>query len=99
VQYEILGKITPEPLAEFDADQNISDFKENNNVIRMVYDQMGRFSCSLATRSKSAKDKRKTKKKGAQRAPLTPTESLPATARSRHHKTRPQYRYLLPGVV
>jgi hypothetical protein len=37
---------------------------------------------------------RRHKKKGAQRAPLTPTESLWATARSHHHKTRCQYGYL-----
>jgi hypothetical protein len=38
------------------------------------------------------------KKKGAQRAPPTPTESLRATTRSRHHKTHAQYGYLSPGA-
>jgi hypothetical protein len=98
VQYEILREITPETLAKFDAGQNISDFKENNNVIRMVYALMGSRSHTLAARSKRRKAKRKTKKKGAQRAPLTPTESLPATARSHHHKTRVQYGHFFPGV-
>jgi hypothetical protein len=36
------------------------------------------------------------KKKGAQRAPPTPTESLQATTRSRHHKTHVEYGYLSP---
>ena len=39
------------------------------------------------------------KKKGAQRAPLTPTESLPVTARSHHHKTRPEYGYFSPAAL
>jgi hypothetical protein len=64
VQYEIFWEITPEILAEFDADQNISDFKENNNVIRMVYALMGRPSRPLATRSKTTKGKAKDEKKG-----------------------------------
>ncbi|MDA8257858.1 MAG: hypothetical protein M0Z99_19895 [Betaproteobacteria bacterium] len=40
VQYEISGEITPEISVAFDKDQNISDFKENNNNIIMVYGAM-----------------------------------------------------------
>jgi hypothetical protein len=49
VQYEIFGEITPYASATFDADQNISDFKENNNSINMVYAVMGCLSRPLAT--------------------------------------------------
>jgi hypothetical protein len=59
VQYEILGEITPEPLAEFDADQNISDFKENNNIISMVYTAMGWLSRSRAKPSVISRDEKK----------------------------------------
>jgi hypothetical protein len=95
VQYEIFGEITPETLAGFDADQNISDLKENNNSISKVYKLMGWFYGHPGARSQTAKDK----KKGAQRAPLTPTESLEATACSHHHKTRLQYGYLSPAIL
>jgi len=64
VRYEIFREITPETLAEFDADQNISDFNQNNNVISMVYALMGRLSRPLATRPKMAKGKTKDEKKG-----------------------------------
>jgi hypothetical protein len=60
----------------FDADQNISDFKENNNDIKMVYGLMEYLSFLIDRDSRHARGK----KKGAQRAPLTPTESLEATA-------------------
>jgi len=92
VQYEIFGEITPEILAAFDKDQNISDFNKNNNIISMVYGGMGPPSWPVAAKPGSVKGK----KKGAQRAPLTPTESLWATARSHHHKTRVQYGYFSP---
>jgi len=94
VQYEIFWEITPEILAEFDADQNISDLNEINNNINMVYGSMGCPSLSMEPSSVLAKGE----KKGAQCAPLTPTESLRATARSHHHKTRWQYGYLSPAV-
>jgi hypothetical protein len=44
VQYEIFREITPETLAGFDEDQNISNFKENNNIIIKVYGSMGYLS-------------------------------------------------------
>jgi hypothetical protein len=90
VQYEFSGEITPEILVVFDQDQNISDFKENNNDISMVYGAMGPASWPVAAKP----GREKGKKKGAQRAPLTPTESLWATARSHHHKTHAKYGYL-----
>jgi hypothetical protein len=95
VQYEIFREITPLTSAAFDADQNISDFNQINNNINRVYGLMDCFSLVSATGQTVSPDK----KKGAQCAPLTPTESLAATARSHHHKTRPQYRYLPPAVV
>jgi hypothetical protein len=42
---EIWAQITLEFQAPFDAGQNISDFKNNNNEINMVYVWMGCPSC------------------------------------------------------
>jgi hypothetical protein len=59
VQYEIFWEITPEILAEFDADQNISDFNEINNNINMVYGSMGCPSLSMEPAFVLAKGEKK----------------------------------------
>jgi hypothetical protein len=59
VQYEIFREITPETLAEFDAGQNISDFKENNNSINMVYGSMDWVFVELVVTHALAADQKK----------------------------------------
>jgi hypothetical protein len=101
----ILGEITRNELAFIDAGQNISDFNKNNNTISVGYRWI-RVVCPTAVRQNASCGTtgidqhlcRTGKKKGAQRAPLTPTESLWVTTRSHHHKTRVEYGYLSPAA-
>jgi hypothetical protein len=59
VQYEIFREITPETLAGFDKDQNISDFKEINNTINVVYGDMGWLSLATDPAPAHARGKKK----------------------------------------
>jgi hypothetical protein len=102
---KILRELTPEILPMFDADQNILNFNSNGNAASVVYTRQGSPCRASTAKINPGRSDRSTvpashrgQKKGAQRAPLTPTESLRATARSHHHKTRTEYGYLSPAA-
>jgi hypothetical protein len=92
VQYEIFREITPIASAKFDADQNISDFKENNNSKHMVYALIGRLSQPSAKALATLRDE----KKGCAARTPNPNREPSGNGAKPSPKTRLQYGYLSP---